>query len=46
MKSNRIQVTIDISEDCYNAMKYLRKVHVNSKQLFRDGGEQYVINVA
>ena len=46
MKDNKIQITLNISKDCYNAMSFLRKKKINARKLLRDGGEKLVIETA
>ena len=46
MKDNKIQITLSISKDCYNAMSFLRKKKINARKLLRDGGENLVIKTA
>ena len=46
MKDNKIQITLSISEDCYDAMRFLRKKKINARKLLRDGGEKLVIETA
>ncbi len=42
----KIPITIKVSEDCYNAWKLLKSKDVNPANIFREGGEQKVIETA
>ena len=46
MKDNKIQITLSISKDCYDAMRFLRKKKISARKLLRDGGEKLVIEIA
>ena len=46
MKDSKIQITLSISKDCYDAMRFLRKKKISARKLLRDGGEKLVIETA
>ena len=46
MKDKKIQITLSISKDCYDAMRFLRKKKISARKLLRDGGEKLVIETA
>ena len=46
MKDNKIQITLSISKDCYDAMRFLRKKKISARNLLRGGGEKLVIETA
>jgi len=46
MITNKIQISLKVSVDCYNAILFLRSKKIKANELLRQGGEQLVIQTA
>ena len=46
MKDNKIQITLSIGKDCYDAMRFLRRKKISARKLLRNGGEKLGIETA
>ena len=46
MKSNKIQISLKISVECYDAYRFLQGKKMNPAQYLRAGGEPLIIKMA
>jgi len=46
MITNKIQISLKVSVDCYNAILFLRYKKIKANELLRQGGEHLVIQTA
>lgn len=46
MKNNKIQISIRVNKECHDAMVFLRSKNISPDKYFREGGEQFVIQIA
>ena len=46
MKDRKIQISIKVSRECYNAIIFLRTKKISPSKYLREGGEKLVIEMA
>lgn len=46
MKDNKIQISLRVSKECYDAMIFLRSKNISPDKYLREGGEDLVIKMA